>query len=1772
MKTVRYLVLLGFALTSTALAEPRSESIEALFAVRLVAPATVKDGAVRTHVRVYHPYDRRPLPGVEVRLSLESAPEITSVVTDEDGAAEAWLRLPEGYGSDQVRVQALARHWGRTRHAQTWIYFESGEPRVILGSDKRLYRPGQTLHVRGLWLGADGRPLAGESVKLALEDRRGRFVFVTDLVTSPFGVAATEWRIPPAAEEGDYTIEAGFDPIPWGAVRVGVSRYELPRFRIEKAETLLPYYLSGQDAEVEVVVTTAAGEPLGGAEVVVEARDLRTLEDIAPARTDETGRALLQLPLEEAHSMLAEYGVQFLDHELTLVARDSVSGRSVRAPVGLRVSRWPIHVYPVERWAGPGTLRRTYVTTSTAAGEPAACDVEVRWRSVGGGELELARFKTDSYGIGRFESGQDLDELEGGELEDGELVFLASDAAGLTGEAVHYPWYDDSERIFVDSPRTLHRPGEPLAVTLQTAEPVSDVVVEVRRGVHLLRERRLSRLEAAQPVPLVFEPGHDLSGRIDVVAYSLTPQDPYAGFTAGRRRLLYPHGRDLKLALSVREEPYRPGEKARFRVRSSTPGVLGLAVTHASLEALQERRGFDRRPALLPNRLRAEEEYAGWTVTRLLELGADEEWPEELDQLADLLVRHDDGYVATDLSTPIGEELREHAAFFKAQFKDKGRLLEEALDRPQLTTPQGPETLVPLLDEAGFGLEGLADPWGKPYRPALTASADKWRFTLRSAGRDNAWDSLDDFTAWSRTWSYARRLGEAVEKQLHLEYLQNGSFPGEAGVLVDRLKAAGIDWARQRDPWDRPYCLRVRPISGSTFELRLASDGPDKKPETKDDVVAWIRNLNVALVLRHVVRQALSAYWDRHESYPAGDAEMRAALRHAGQDPDRWKDLAGRPFLSFQRAERSDFIDRLFVEPGGTTRLEPTEVTTVHYRIWSTGPDRKLGTEDDADLGSVGAPMPMSWDESQITGPSGLLRGRVSDWEGLILPGASVYLLDGAGRQHAIVVSNAAGRFDLVVPAGMYTLRAELDGFSTVEYPFVEIQAGRGVGLDVVLHPAIVEYITVTSESPPLRAALRTSAAPEPIRTQRIRRDFRETLLWLGELATDEEGHAEVAFDLDDSIATWRVAAIASTLDGRVASATDEIVATLPFRTELDLPSVVTAGDEIAVPVYLRNRTATSREVEVRSQRLERAETASRPQTVALEAGGVRRLDLEQRFDEPGEAVLAVTAAGAGAADGVERRTRVRPDGREIVEVRARLVAGVRDLELDVPAGALPGTGQLELRLMDRLSDHLVAAIEGLARRPVGCAEQTLSTAWANALWWRAMDAVGENDSEKRRRAQQHMEIGRDALVHFQNPKGGIAYWSYGKADVALTGYALEYLREVDGLIAVDPELSSSLASWLRDEQDEDGAWRHRRPHWATGLEPDGASPLDVRITAWIARILASDENHEAVRRALAFLNEHRLANDPYTLANVVMAKQALVAAEGGEPPLKERAELIAMARDLEGAAYWDLESNTPFYGWGHAGRVETTAIAVRALAAGDPASEVIERGSAFLLLHKDSDGLWASTQATVQVLRALATVLPSSPASSAPPKMTLDGAEVSLAPGTHPTFPLSPGAHHLRIESSEDSDWRIVEARVRHYVPWSRDDGEEPPEDLFFKVSCNPKDGMNVGRPVDCAVEAGRRRFRGYGMLIAEVGLPPGAEVDRESLELALRDGHVQRYEVWPDRVVTYLWPRAGGTRFDLRWYPRLAMRARSAPSSLYDYYSPSARVVLAPDEYRIE
>ena len=245
-----------------------------------------------------------------------------------------------------------------------------------------------------------------------------------------------------------------------------------------------------------------------------------------------------------------------------------------------------------------------------------------------------------------------------------------------------------------------------------------------------------------------------------------------------------------------------------------------------------------------------------------------------------------------------------------------------------------------------------------------------------------------------------------------------------------------------------------------------------------------------------------------------------------------------------------------------------------------------------------------------------------------------------------------------------------------------------------------------------------------------------------------------------------------------------------------------------------------------------------------------------------------------------------------------------------------------------------------------------------------------------------------------------------------------------------------------------------------------------------------------------------------------------------------------------------------------------------------------MNRGVQYLLTHKDRYSTWYSTQATQNVLEALIAAMPAAIAGAADTSATImvNGTKVATIQLPKPDEATGPkviefgkefarGNNRVAIERSGASAALEANVITSYYVPWAvseatREEGVKTGDTRTLRLKVNfDRREIGIGEAVTCRVEAERIGFRGYGMMIAEVGLPPGAEVDRESIEKGTVDG----YEVQPDRVVFYLWPSAGGSAFEFAFRPRFAINALSAPSLLYDYYNPEANAAVLPVRFSV-
>jgi hypothetical protein len=250
----------------------------------------------------------------------------------------------------------------------------------------------------------------------------------------------------------------------------------------------------------------------------------------------------------------------------------------------------------------------------------------------------------------------------------------------------------------------------------------------------------------------------------------------------------------------------------------------------------------------------------------------------------------------------------------------------------------------------------------------------------------------------------------------------------------------------------------------------------------------------------------------------------------------------------------------------------------------------------------------------------------------------------------------------------------------------------------------------------------------------------------------------------------------------------------------------------------------------------------------------------------------------------------------------------------------------------------------------------------------------------------------------------------------------------------------------------------------------------------------------------------------------------------------------------------------------------------------------LVRSGLLFLLRAKDRYGVWYSTQATINVLDTLLTLLAEDSTSSDRTKATAVEIIVNGTPATSLSLPpndqtaaliradisrfLRGGTNRVELRRAPGSSLASIQLVANYYIPWLEtatvQTAQQKPvaASSLRLITTFDKTTAKINEEISCHVKAERVGHSGYGMLLAEIGLPPGADVDRASLEAAMKasDWSFSQYDVLPDRVVVYLWPRTGAVDFDFKFRPRFALTAKAAPAIVYDYYNPDARVVVAP------
>ena len=172
-----------------------------------------------------------PAPSCDVRV-LASQKEIASGTTNADGVLDA--TLPMEKAEDLV---TLARCGDQVGVTDPGAWYLSEPSRQLVGyvySDKPIYRPGHTVHIKAVlrWRERDAlRPFDRPSAELSVSDINDKVVFRQSLKVDEFGAVHASFPVPATAALGNYTVRvASADQQASGSFEV--QEYRRPEFEV----------------------------------------------------------------------------------------------------------------------------------------------------------------------------------------------------------------------------------------------------------------------------------------------------------------------------------------------------------------------------------------------------------------------------------------------------------------------------------------------------------------------------------------------------------------------------------------------------------------------------------------------------------------------------------------------------------------------------------------------------------------------------------------------------------------------------------------------------------------------------------------------------------------------------------------------------------------------------------------------------------------------------------------------------------------------------------------------------------------------------------------------------------------------------------------------------------------------------------------------------------------------------------------------------------------------------------------------------------------------------------------------------------------------------------------------------------------------------------------------------------------------------------------------------------------------------------------------------
>lgn len=722
---------------------------------------------------------------------------------DRRGSVEADFRFPAGLtGTFPVRFTAETP-LGQVETTET-VQLED-EVSVLLTSEKPVYQPSQTIHLRALALNrANHHAVAERALTFEVEDARGNRVFRKTANTDRFGVASAEFTLADEVNLGAYHIRVKMGDANDSAANltVNVERYVLPKFRVAidfdgKGGKQKRDYRPGDHVTGTVKANYFFGKPVVNATVKIKASAMdveRFDAATAEGRTSQDGTYHFDFVLPRFFAGNGNrHGAVPVVVEASV--KDTAEHTEARGE-SITVSETPLLITAIPEGGKlvPGLENEVYILASYPDGTPAKVDIAVRMGHV------RQTTKTDQAGIATIQVA--------GDEANNVLRIVADDRKGnRTSQSVTLDTRRGEDQLLVRTSHSVLKPGDPIQISVLSTQQTGAAYIDLVHEGQTILTRDVDIESGKAELNVIATPA--MSGTLTVTAYAIGRN----GREVSDQRLVFVQPvEELHVDAVTDALSYLPGGEARVRFHvtnqkgTGVSAALGLEVVDQAVFALAEQQpGFAKVFFYLEQELmKPHYEIHSLTPAEIVEPREDES-SESHDRAARVLFAAAETVAPYTLDSEAGRALPDtEMANYQQRYRDAlvDYVRELAVKMTGLRRKQDvPSAFMALKDASGHSPR---DAWDTPLRiePAGWFGRNNGWYLVRSAGPDRKFNTADDLTVWlepqggtASTWNGSTQREDTITVRMEHDHGPDNGMSEIVGTVTD-VTGAVIPGAR----------------------------------------------------------------------------------------------------------------------------------------------------------------------------------------------------------------------------------------------------------------------------------------------------------------------------------------------------------------------------------------------------------------------------------------------------------------------------------------------------------------------------------------------------------------------------------------------------------------------------------------------------------------------------------------------------------------------------------------------------------------------------------------------------------------------------------------------------------------------------------------------------------------------------------------------------------------------------------------------------------------